>query len=128
MIEYTADITGIHLKTARSPAPPQDDAMTTSEYRVEHDSMGALDVPATALWGAQTQRAIRNFPASGLTMPRAFIRALGLIKHAAASANAELGDLPPQAAAAIQAASLEVAGGKYDDQFPVDVLDRKSVV
>ena len=92
--------------------------MTTSEYRVEHDSMGALDVPATALWGAQTQRAIRNFPASGLTMPRAFIRALGLIKHAAASANAELGDLAPQTAAAIQAASLEVAGGKHDDQFP----------
>jgi fumarate hydratase class II len=100
--------------------------MTTSEYRVEHDSMGALDVPATALWGAQTQRAIRNFPASGLTMPRAFIRALGLIKHAAASANAELGDLPPQAAAAIQAASLEVAGGKYDDQFPVDVFQTGS--
>jgi hypothetical protein len=87
MVEYSRDITGNHLKTARGPAPRQDDAMTTSEYRVEHDSMGALDVPATALWGAQTQRAIRNFPASGLTMPRAFIRALGLIKHAAASAN-----------------------------------------
>ena len=68
--------------------------MTTSDYRVEHDSMGALDVPAQALWGAQTQRAIQNFPPSGLRMPRAFIRALGLIKHAAASANAELGDLP----------------------------------
>jgi len=100
--------------------------MTTSEYRVEHDSMGALDVPAAALWGAQTQRAIRNFPASGLTMPRAFIRALGLIKHAAASANMELGDLPPQVAAAIEAASLEVAGGHYDDQFPVDVFQTGS--
>jgi fumarate hydratase, class II len=100
--------------------------MTTSEYRVEHDSMGALDVPAAALWGAQTQRAIRNFPASGLTMPRAFIRALGLIKHAAASANVELGGLPAQAAAAIQAASLEVAGGQYDDQFPIDVFQTGS--
>src|ERR1700677_2894131 len=100
MIEYGADITGIHLKTARSPAHPQDDAMTTSEYRVEHDSMGALDVPATALWGAQTQRAIRNFPASGLTMPRALIRALGLIKHAAAGANRELGAMPSDLAQA----------------------------
>ena len=69
--------------------------MTSHSYRVEHDSMGALDVPATALWGAQTQRAIQNFPASGLRMPRAFIRAMGLIKRAAAAANADLGDLPP---------------------------------
>src|SRR5580700_11551000 len=100
--------------------------MTSPSYRVEHDSMGALDVPATALWGAQTQRAIRNFPASGLTMPRAFIRALGLIKHAAASANAELGDLAPQTAGAIQAASLEVATGLHDAQFPVDVFQTGS--
>ena len=66
----------------------------TATTRVEHDSMGALEVPASALWGAQTQRAIQNFPPTGLRMPRAFIRALGLIKHAAAAANAELGDLP----------------------------------
>jgi fumarate hydratase, class II len=94
--------------------------------RVEHDSMGALEVPAQALWGAQTQRAIQNFPASGLRMPRAFIRALGLIKHAAAGANAELGDLPHAIAAAIQAAALEVAAGRYDDQFPVDVFQTGS--
>jgi fumarate hydratase class II len=100
--------------------------MTTSDYRVEHDSMGALDVPAQALWGAQTQRAIQNFPPSGLRMPRAFIRALGLIKHAAASANAELGDLPAPIAAAIQAAALEVAAGLHDDQFPVDVFQTGS--
>jgi len=100
--------------------------MTTSDYRVEHDSMGALDVPAQALWGAQTQRAIQNFPPSGLSMPRAFIRALGLIKHAAASANAELGDLPEPIAAAIQVAALEVAAGLYDDQFPVDVFQTGS--
>jgi fumarate hydratase, class II len=98
----------------------------TATTRVEHDSMGALEVPAQALWGAQTQRAIQNFPASGLRMPRAFIRALGLIKHAAAGANAELGDLPRAIASAIQAAALEVAAGRYDDQFPVDVFQTGS--
>src|ERR1700683_3300289 len=96
--------------------------MTTTDYRVEHDSMDTLDVPAAALWGAQTQRAIQNFPPSGLTMPRAFIRALGLIKHAAAGANAELGDMEPTLAAAIQSAAQEVADGRHDDQFPVDVF------
>jgi fumarate hydratase class II len=104
----------------------KEDAMSTSDYRVEHDSMGALDVPATALWGAQTQRAIQNFPPSGLKMPRAFIRALGLIKHAAAAANQELGAMPPDLAAAIQAASTDVASGRYDDQFPVDVFQTGS--
>jgi len=98
----------------------------TADTRVEHDSMGQLDVPASALWGAQTQRAVQNFPATGLRMPRAFIRALGLIKHAAAGANAETGDLPPDLAAAIQAAALDVAAGRYDDQFPVDVFQTGS--
>src|SRR5271170_3427709 len=100
--------------------------MTTTDYRVEHDSMGALDVPITALWGAQTQRAIQNFPSSGLTMPRAFIRALGLIKGAAAAANAQLGDMAPGLATAIQAAAAEVARGEYDEQFPVDVFQTGS--
>ncbi len=98
----------------------------TATTRVEHDSMGELDVPAGALWGAQTQRAVQNFPATGLRMPRAFIRALGLIKHAAAAANAEIGDLPLDLAAAIQAAALDVAAGRYDDQFPVDVFQTGS--
>jgi fumarate hydratase, class II len=98
----------------------------TATTRVEHDSMGALEVPADALWGAQTQRAIQNFPPSGLRMPRAFIRALGLIKYAAAAANAHLGDLPHDVASAIQSAALEVAGGRYDDQFPVDVFQTGS--
>ena len=98
----------------------------TANTRVEHDSMGALDVPAHALWGAQTQRAIENFPSTGLRMPRAFIRALGLIKHAAAAANAELGDLPRDVAEAIQAAALDVAAGRYDEQFPVDVFQTGS--
>jgi len=98
----------------------------TGTARVEHDSMGALEVPANALWGAQTQRAIRNFPPSGLRMPRAFIRALGLIKQAAAAANADLGDLPRDVASAIEAAALQVAGGRYDEQFPVDVFQTGS--
>jgi fumarate hydratase class II len=98
----------------------------TTEVRIEHDSMGALEVPVDALWGAQTQRAIQNFPPSGLRMPRTFIRALGLIKHAAAGANSELGDLPQPMALAVQAAALDVAEGRYDDQFPVDVFQTGS--
>src|ERR1700685_1108919 len=98
----------------------------TATTRVERDSLGSLDVPAEALWGAQTQRAIENFPPSGLRMPRAFIEALALIKHAAAGANAELGDLPAAVAAAIQEAALKVAAGAYDDQFPVDIFQTGS--
>src|SRR5579872_1291983 len=98
----------------------------TATTRVERDSLGSLEVPADALWGAQTQRAIQNFPPSGLRMPRAFIRALALIKHAAAAANEELGDLAPAIAAAIQGAALRVAAGQLDDQFPVDVFQTGS--
>jgi fumarate hydratase class II len=98
----------------------------TATTRVERDSLGSLDVPAEALWGAQTQRAIENFPPSGLRMPRAFIEALALIKHAAAGANAEAGDLPAAIAKAIQDAALKVASGTYDDQFPVDVFQTGS--
>jgi fumarate hydratase, class II len=98
----------------------------TATTRVERDSLGELDVPAEALWGAQTQRAIQNFPPSGLRMPRAFIEALALIKHAAAGANAEAGDLPADIAKAIQEAALEVAAGGYDDHFPVDVFQTGS--
>src|SRR5260370_41917908 len=94
----------------------------TSDTRVEHDSMGQLDVPASALWGAQTQRAVQNFPATGLRMPRAFIRALGLIKHAAAGANAEAGDLPRALAEAIQAAALDVPAGRDHPPFPAGVF------
>jgi fumarate hydratase class II len=97
-----------------------------TQSRIEHDSMGALDVPAGALWGAQTQRALDNFPASGLRMPRAFVRALGLIKHSAAGANGELGDLSQACVSAVQAAALEVASGRHDDQFPVDVFQTGS--
>ncbi|TVS12313.1 MAG: class II fumarate hydratase [Wenzhouxiangella sp.] len=98
--------------------------MTT--HRTERDSMGALDVPADALWGAQTQRAIDNFPISGQPMPAAFIRALGLIKSACAEANLELELLDkPRADAIIQAAG-EVAANQYDDHFPVDVYQTGS--
>jgi fumarate hydratase class II len=104
---------------------PAEFAMMTAT-RVEHDSMGALEVPIAALWGAQTQRAIQNFPASGLKMPRAFIRALGLIKYAAAAANSELGDLAEPMAQAIRAAAMEVAEGRHDEHFPVDVFQTGS--
>jgi len=98
----------------------------TDGYRVERDSMGELSVPEEALWGAQTQRAVNNFPISGLAMPRAFIRALGLIKWAAAGANSELGLMPSPTAVAIQAAAMEVAEGAHDAQFPIDVFQTGS--
>ena len=97
-----------------------------SGVRIEHDSMGELRVPADALYGAQTQRAIENFPVSGLTLPRAFIRALGLIKAAAAEANLALGHLKKRQASAIRKAALAVADGQFDDQFPIDVFQTGS--
>jgi fumarate hydratase class II len=100
--------------------------MNDKTYRIESDSMGELQVPESALWAAQTQRAVNNFPISGLTMPRAFIKALGLIKYACAGANSELGLMKSIAAIAIQRTALDVASGKYDDQFPVDVFQTGS--
>jgi fumarate hydratase, class II len=98
----------------------------TGDFRIERDSMGELEVPAEALWGAQTQRAVDNFPISGLTMPSQFIRALGLIKAAAAQANQELGLLEEPLAAAIRDAALEIAQGRQDRQFPIDVFQTGS--
>lgn len=95
-------------------------------FRIEHDSMGELQVPVDALWGAQTQRAVQNFPVSGRAMPRGFIRALGLVKAAAASVNAGLGLLPEASGKAIHAAALEVADGRHDAQFPVDIYQTGS--
>ena len=95
-------------------------------FRTEHDSMGDLQVPADALWGAQTQRAVQNFPISGRPMPRGFIRALGLVKAAAAEVNAGLGLLPEKAGKAIRNAALEVAEGRHDVQFPVDIYQTGS--
>ncbi|GGO86826.1 fumarate hydratase class II [Marinobacterium nitratireducens] len=97
-----------------------------SQYRIEQDSMGELRVPADALYGAQTQRAIENFPISGLRMPAPFIRALALIKAAAAECNAELGLLAQDVAGAISQAARGIAAGEHADQFPVDVFQTGS--
>ncbi|MEN1958238.1 class II fumarate hydratase [Luteimonas changyuni] len=100
--------------------------MAAKGFRIEHDSMGELEVPADALWGASTQRAVENFPVSGRPMPRGFIRALGLLKAAAAEANAGFGLLPKGLAASITKASNEVAAGEHDAHFPVDVYQTGS--
>ncbi|MFV2174309.1 class II fumarate hydratase [Actinomadura sp. LOL_016] len=98
----------------------------TEDFRIEHDSMGEVRVPASAKWRAQTQRAVENFPISGRTLEPAHIAALGRIKAAAAIVNAELGVLDPDVAAAVADAAGEVAGGKWDDQFPIDVFQTGS--
>ena len=95
-------------------------------YRIEKDSMGELKVPVDALYAAQTQRAIENFPVSGLKMPPAFIRAVALIKQCAAEVNQELGLLDPLSGAAIQSASKEIVEGRHLDQFPIDVFQTGS--
>ncbi len=100
--------------------------MSDKAFRIEKDSMGELKVPEDALWGAQTQRAVDNFPISGLPMPRQFIAALGLVKWAAAGANAELGLITSELAIAIQASSLAVAEGRHDEHFPIDVFQTGS--
>lgn len=97
-----------------------------AEFRIEKDSMGEMKVPAGAYYGAQTQRAVLNFPISDLRLPRAFIRALGLIKKAAAETNLELGLLSEEMARLIIEAAQEVIDGKHDDQFVVDVFQTGS--
>lgn len=100
--------------------------MKKKQDRIERDSMGTIRVPASALYGAQTQRAKENFTVSGRPMPPVFLHALGRIKAAAARANGTLGLLPKRTAAAIAAAAEEVAAGRWDDQFPVDVFQTGS--
>src|SRR5262245_25757131 len=97
-----------------------------SEYRVERDTMGEVRVPADALWRAQTQRAVENFPISGRGLETAHIRALAQIKAAAAVVNAELGVLERDLAEAIAAAAEEVASGAHVDQFPIDTFQTGS--
>ncbi len=97
-----------------------------AEHRVERDTMGEVHVPAWALWGAQTQRAVENFPVSGVRLARPLIAALARIKGAAALANAELGVLPEDVGRAIAEAAAEVAEGRHDDHFPVDVFQTGS--
>jgi fumarate hydratase class II len=100
--------------------------MSQQSYRLERDSMGEVRVPAGALYGAQTQRAVENFPISGLRFPRGFIRALGRIKGAAAAVNQDLGRLEPDMAAAIQQAAKEVEAGQHDAHFPLDIFQTGS--
>jgi fumarate hydratase, class II len=97
-----------------------------TKTRLERDSMGEVEVPADAYYGASTQRAVLNFPISGQPFPRPFIRALGLIKKAAAQTNKELGLLSRRRARAITAAAQEVVDGKLDDQFPIDIYQTGS--
>src|SRR5918995_131445 len=96
--------------------------MATEEYRIERDSMGEVRVPKSAYYGAQTQRAVENFPISGVGFPSIFIYAMGLVKYAAACANEALGLLDSQIAEAIRDAAREVIAGKHDDEFVIDIF------
>ncbi|CKM49918.1 fumarase Fum [Mycobacterium tuberculosis] len=98
----------------------------SANYRIEHDTMGEVRVPAKALWRAQTQRAVENFPISGRGLERTQIGALGLLKGACAQVNSDLGLLAPEKADAIIAAAAEIADGQHDDQFPIDVFQTGS--
>jgi fumarate hydratase class II len=98
----------------------------SEDYRVERDSLGEMRVPAEAYWGAQTQRAVENFPISGISFGRRFVRALGVVKKAAAQANRDLGLLDDDVADAVVEAADEVIAGDLDDQFPVDVFQTGS--
>ena len=104
-------------------SPPRDKKVPT---RIERDTMGTLQVPVDAYYGVQTARAIENFPISGLRFPRSFIRALGLIKYAAAKANNSLGVMDGSRARAIQRAAKEVIQGNWDEEFPVDIFQTGS--
>jgi len=95
-------------------------------YRIEKDSMGELEVPKEALYGAQTQRAINNFPISGLTLPLAFIKTIALIKKTAAKVNMDLGELEPSRGSAIIQAAQQIMDGQHQQQFPVDVFQTGS--
>jgi fumarate hydratase class II len=97
-----------------------------ADTRIERDSMGEMIVPANAYYGAQTARAVENFPISGLRFPRSFIAALGTIKAACARVNRQMGLLEPQVAEAIVRAATEVAEGKWDGEFVVDVFQTGS--
>src|SRR5690606_32005006 len=103
-----------------------DELNMTENYRIERDSMGELRVPADALYAAQTQRAIDNFPISGIALPARFINAVALIKYCAAGINRDLGLMEPEIAAAIREAARDVMTGRHRDQFPVDVFQTGS--
>ncbi|WP_139977966.1 class II fumarate hydratase [Nocardioides litoris] len=104
----------------------QTTSATSGQTRTEHDSMGEVEVPVDALWRAQTQRAVENFPISGTPIEPALVHALGHVKAAAAVVNGELGVLSPEVAEAVAAAAREVAAGAHDDAFPIDVFQTGS--
>ncbi|HYG61666.1 MAG TPA: lyase family protein, partial [Thermoanaerobaculia bacterium] len=97
-----------------------------ADTRIEKDSLGEVQVPAGAYYGAQTERARQNFPVSGIRLPRRFVAAVALIKGEAAVVNQELGVIPGEIARAIAEAAVEVADGKLDDQFPLDIFQTGS--
>ena len=98
-----------------------DQRMTQMQTRIEHDTMGDVEVPSNALWGAQTQRSLQNFKIGQERLPRPMIRAMGLVKKAAAQTNASLNQIPQQLADYIVNAADEVIAGQWDDQFPLVV-------
>src|SRR3954463_3444388 len=106
--------------------PPRKGGGMADGYRMEQDSLGKMQVPEGAMWGAQTQRAVENFPISGLRFPRDFIGALGMLKYLACQVNRDLGLIDSAMAAALSQAAMEVTEGQWDDQFPVDVFQTGS--
>src|SRR5574337_2101515 len=114
------------LSARKTPAPSSPASAAPSKTRLERDTMGELQVPADAYYGVQTARAIENFPISSLRMPRAMIRAMGLIKRAAASVNHSLKLLDKKPAEAIMRAATEVVEGTLDAEFPVDIFQTGS--
>src|SRR3954452_3417795 len=112
------------MEPATDVTQPTTDALPAT--RTEHDSMGDVEVPADALWGAQTARAVENFPISGQPVPAGVVHALARLKAAAAEVNADLGVIDADRARAIAAAAAEVAEGQHDDQFPIDVFQTGS--
>ena len=114
------------MATTRKPAKPRKSSAPPGGVRIERDTMGELEVPGHAYYGVQTARAVRNFPISGIRFSRSFIRAMGLIKWAAAVVNESLDLLDKKVADAIKAAAWEVVEGKWDDEFPVDIFQTGS--
>ena len=106
--------------------PAGDDGGMSEDFRIEHDTMGEVRVPARAKWRAQTQRAVENFPISGRPLEPAQLHALASIKAAAARVNARLGVVDQDMAQAIEAAARDVARGEWDDEFPIDVFQTGS--
>src|SRR3990172_851888 len=114
-------------RRAGTPAPHQQRSVRmAAETRIEKDSMGEMTVPASACWGASTQRAVENFPISGYRFGRRFIRAMGLIKQAAAKVNRDLGKLDPKLADMIITAAQQVIDGRLDDHFVLDIFQTGS--